>query len=317
MPPIAPKVYLASSGFGRVRYLKMFMKEESPAAPVVCLAHCPGAQGDNALLGPTVRLATNMARPQVNNLASDAAEKSNNLLISEEMAPHLLISYYYIKPWLKHKHRCRYRDWVMDSGAFSAHSSGKTIDLTEYIAACHSLAASDPTLTEIFALDVINDHVATRANLITMWENGVPAIPCFHFGSPMSELMEMAATYPKIAIGGCVGRPKKQKMKFAEQVFARVWPKPIHGFGFGSEDHILGLPFHSTDATNWESGPCCFGRWSKFGNLSVRGSGHDLRGEIKHFYDIQQRARIRWKKEMEQLNYTPCLVRRRQEAAAI
>ena len=40
--------------------------------------------------------------------------------VGETLSPALLVSYVYLKPFLANRHRYCYRDWVMDSGAFSA-----------------------------------------------------------------------------------------------------------------------------------------------------------------------------------------------------
>ena len=119
-------------------------------------------------------------------------------------APALLVSYVYLKPFLKNRERYYYRDWVMDSGAYSAHNSGTKIELAAYIDACHGLLATDPTLTEVFALDVIGDYRASAANVAAMWDAGIPAIPTYHYGEPEGVLIDLAAGYPKIAVGGVV-----------------------------------------------------------------------------------------------------------------
>jgi len=59
-------------------------------------------------------------------------------------APALLVSYVYLEPFLKNRTRYHYRDWVMDSGAFSAHASGRAVDLQAYIDTCKRLMESDP-----------------------------------------------------------------------------------------------------------------------------------------------------------------------------
>lgn len=204
------------------------------APPQVRLAHVPGAQGDNVLLG------------------RNGVER-----MSDTSLPALLVSYYYLEKFIEHQHRYCYRNWVMDSGAFSAFSSGVTIDLQEYIKCCKRLMQTDPTLVEIFALDVIGDWKGTKKNTEEMWRQGVPAIPCFHYGEPWDVLKGYCKDYPKVALGGCVG--KRDKLKFVGQCFARAWPHKFHGFGFGDEAAILGYPFASTDATNWELTPCLDG----------------------------------------------------------
>ena len=223
--------------------------------------------------------------------------------LADDMIPALLVSYVYLEPFLKNRHKYRFRDWVLDSGAFSAMNSGTHISLSTYMDTCKRLMDTDGQLTEIFALDVIGDPKASIKNCETMWKAGIPAIPCFHRGSPEADLKSIAKDYPKIALGGVAMLRGKEKMRFAEQCFARVWPCRIHGFGYGSESQILGLPWHSVDATNWEIGPCKFGRWQSFGHLSVRGSKQNLRAEVEWYLKLEQKARQKFRKQMEELDH--------------
>jgi hypothetical protein len=248
--------------------------------------------GTSGLENPSVRLVAP-------NIATD--QQGVPALMNNTSAPALLVSYYYLEPFLKNQSRYRYRDWVMDSGAFSAHNSGVSIDILAYIEKCKELLTSDPTLTEVYSLDVIGDWRASLRNTERMWEAGIQAIPCYHINEPEDVLKEMAKIYPKIALGGVAMAKGGIKMKFASQCFARVWPKKIHGFGYGTESHIMSLPWHSVDATNWELGPCKFGRWAAYGNMSVRGSNQNLRSEVEHYLEIERRARVRWRKQMQEL----------------
>lgn len=259
-------------------------------APSVRMATFDIPAVHDSLSNPTVRLVG----------AGNSGSQAQGFLASGKLlnAPALLVSYVYLAPFLKNQHRYCYRDWVLDSGAFSAHASGEPVDLLAYIEKCKELMATDPTLTEIFALDVIGDWRASAKNTERMWVEGIPAIPCYHINEPEDVLKGLAKDYPKIALGGVAKSKGGIKMKFAEQCFARVWPKRIHGFGFGTESHIMSLPWHSVDATNWELGPCKFGRWQRYGNMSVRGSQQNLRSEVEHYLAIERRARQKWKKEM-------------------
>jgi len=243
---------------------------------------------------PVVRLATT-----IDGGGAMGPKAFDRHLAARHDRPALLVSYVYLKPFLANRHRYHYRDWVLDSGAFSAHNSGTEIRLQDYIDTCKRLTAEDPTMTEVYSLDVIGDWKASLKNCEEMWRQGVQAIPCYHVGEPESALKGMARDYPKIALGGCVGF--RGKDGFASQCFARVWPKAIHGFGFGTEESIMNVPWHSVDATNWEIGPCKFGRWKAFGTMSVRGSKQNLRAEVEWYLALERRAQERWKKEMLQI----------------
>jgi hypothetical protein len=284
----APAVRLAQNGARMEQHARNgelgFQNSGLGPAPAVLLAHQPGSQCDNS--------------------TKEGGWNGNGAPV----APALLVSFVYVKPFLENRPLYRYRDWVMDSGAFSAHNSGTKIELSRYVDCCLDLMATDPSLTEVFSLDVIpKDKQAltlqraaeeSLKNCEEMWRQGVPAIPTFHLGEDESFLMEMAKAYPKIGIGGVAMLRGGLKFRFCEQVFARVWPKRIHGLGMASTELVYGLPFHSVDATNWELAPCAFGNWMKFGSMSVRGSNQDLRSQVKHYLEVEAKARVRWAKEM-------------------
>lgn len=275
---IGPYIRLAHCGPPEA--LLSGLRKPYAGSPQVRLAHT--TQGVSALTGQYGRIVSKR--------------------IPESMAPALLVSFVYLAAFEKAKARYCYRNWALDSGAFSAHQSGNTIDLLEYIETCKRLMAKDATLEEVFALDVIGDWKASLKNCERMWEAGVPAIPCYHIGEPDDALRHIAKTYPKIALGGVAMRRGDAKMAFANRCSGMVWPKKIHGFGFGREQDIMALPWHSVDATNWEIGPCGFGRWVKYGQLQVRGSRQNLRSQIQHYLDMETKARIKWAKQMAELD---------------
>ena len=247
--------------------------------PTVRLAHVPGAQGDHTIL----------------------RNRAHSLKESDEL-PAILISFFYWDLFEKTITEYLYRDLALDSGAFSAHMIGATVSIDDYIDLCKRLRdMPEIRLAEVFSLDVIGDWRQSLRNAEKMWKAGIEAIPTFHGGEPWHVLIGMAKDYPKIALGGVARAKMKVKQKFAEQCFARVWPKAIHGFGYGHEDAVLGFPFHSTDASNWELGPCCFGRWKTFGEMSVRGGSQNLRAEVEFYLALERKARYRWRHEMEEV----------------
>lgn len=302
-----------------------------PSAPTVRLvanAHQGREEAKAQALGPTMRIAT-FDIPAVHMALSAPAERLAHQPGSQcdnstkeggwagtgapvnNVAPSLLVSYVYVQPFLDNQVSYYYRDWVLDSGAFSAQQSGTRIELSCYIDFAAKLLAEDPTLVEVFALDVIPEDqkpitVARAAeqslkNCEEAWRQGVKMIPTFHIGEEEQHLMHIAAKYPKIALGGVALLKGGLKFRWCEQCFARVWPKKVHGFGMSTRELVYGLPFHSVDATNWELAPCAFGNWEKFGTMSVRGSNQDLRSQVKHYLNMEAKARVRWKAEMKLL----------------
>lgn len=229
--------------------------------------------------------------------------------------PGLLVSYYYFKGFADPARRAPYRDWVMDSGAYSAHQVGADIDLDAYTEKAKELLATDKTLSEVYALDVIGDWRASLKNTERMWAAGVPAIPCFHANEPWDVLVGLARDYPKIALGGVALANASLKLKWAQQCFARVWPKKIHGFAYGSDTYILALPFHSVDSANWAVGPLTFQKWAAFRQngmrwadlprwyTSMKGRSKEvmLKAEIEYYLGLERQATSRWRNAMAEL----------------
>lgn len=225
-----------------------------------------------------------------------------------ENRPSVLVSYIYLKEWQRARHECDIREWVMDSGAFSAFKSGKKIDLQQFIDTCLELLDHDPLLVEVYGLDVIDDWERGLRNVEEMWRQGIEAIPTYHKGEPEEVLLHIGQTYPKIALSGTGGQPmhRKEKVRFFGQCFTRVWPCKIHGFAVVDRECLRSMPFHSVDSSSWESGPTKFGSWrtmrSTKGRMSVRGSTHNLRDEVDWYLQEEQRARVRWRKQLSELD---------------
>jgi len=239
--------------------------------------------------------------------------------IGPDSQPSLLLSYYHLagsrryrgwRDFQKLRPHLLIRDWQLDSGAFSAHTLGASVDLAAFRDFALEALATDPKLLEVFSLDVIGDWRASERNAERLWAAGVPVIPTYHVGEPTEVLLNMARTYPKIALGGAVGLPPTTKREWARQCLARVWPKPVHGLGFGGATYLKDLPLSSADSTNVLLGPCRFGTWTQPGrpdrsvklNSSVPASLFNLRIEIETAARLERSIRAKWWREGAALN---------------
>lgn len=224
-----------------------------------------------------------------------------------EPAPAVLCSYVYYKTFkpLLQGEVGLVREWVLDSGAFSAQQLGIDIPLQEYIDFCKGLAASPRPPAAIFALDVIGDWRASLANTEAMWKAGVQAIPCWHAGEPWEVLVEMCKQYPRIAVGGTVGLHTSERIRIFNGVFSKVWPARIHGFGVNTRDVLTKFPFDSCDASSWELGALRYGNWRSVNLQSpwLR-TGHNLRPEVDHYLDMERQLANRWKAQLQQVRGT-------------
>lgn len=120
-------------------------------------------------------------------------------------ANNLLETYLYFKNkdyqvWHKDKGLLG-KDLFLDSGAFSAFTKGKVINIDEYIG---FIKKNEKVITTYAGLDVIGDSEATRKNVEYMESKGLHPLPTFHHGSDYEELERMVKKYNYIALGGLV-----------------------------------------------------------------------------------------------------------------
>ena len=190
---------------------------------------------------------------------------------------------------------------MLDSGAYTAHTLGKVINLRDLIA-----EAKNPRWTEVVSLDVISDWQASKANAETMSAalGYDRVIPVFHMGEPWQVLADYCARWRKVGLGGLVGQPRAIVTAFLGQVFARSWPKRFHIFGV-SGDTILGLyPFESADAASWVLAPNVQKRGVMAGQplkVTDLNREHGIAMLVADTRVRQARLRARWQKELARL----------------
>lgn len=197
---------------------------------------------------------------------------------------------------------------MLDSGAFSAWNTGKTIDMNALI-----VASKSPEFTETVCLDVIGDADASVKNALAMKAAGSPAFPVFHIGDPWEHLMLYKKEFGRTGLSCRFGEPTRSSIKWLEQCFARAWPCRFHSFGWIGGDALARFPFDTADATTWLM-PRMYGEWRGFGTQSkrhfgfpaaehtfkVRGGHWSLAAEVHAFLKVQRSLTERWRKELAQ-----------------
>lgn len=147
----------------------------------------------------------------------------------------------------------------LDSGAFTAFTKHKVIDIDVYADFIHR----EKSRMEIYAnLDVIGDHAKTEQNQLYLESKGLTPIPVFHCNSPLNVLAEMREKYGYIALGGLVplAREPKAMSNWLNKCFQILIPKiregklKVHGFGLTNHKILMKYPFYSVDSTSWLSG---------------------------------------------------------------
>jgi hypothetical protein len=173
-------------------------------------------------------------------------------MVSMQPKKRILCSYHYYKNKPKEIKDLilNHYDIFIDSGAFSAMNSGKTIDIDEY---CKFLIETNAVYYA--ALDVIGNAKATLENHKYMIkEYGLNPIPAFHMGSKIEELKPLME-YNYIALGGLVF--SSGIMHHCDEVWHYILTnKPnlkVHGFGLTNIELMNRYPWHSVDSSSFKS----------------------------------------------------------------
>ena len=222
----------------------------------------------------------------------------------------LLVSYAYRQQFFDtFRGHVPMRHWILDSGAFTAHTGGKHVELSEYVDFCHAQLEADPDLRAVFGLDVIGDHEATMRNVEEMHRQGVPAIPTVHMSAPR-EAIEEAARYPKVALGGMVGASINRQRAFCEQAFAMLLPKWLHAFGVATERLLLRFPFASCDASTWCLAPRAYGRFRGYSRTGAqravphKGKASGTGPDVGYHLKLEKRLASYWAPTLQEVQET-------------
>lgn len=148
---------------------------------------------------------------------------------------------------------------MVDSGAFTAHSTGRTIRLEEYAA---HLERWRGHWHHAITLDVIGDPAASARNTRRLHERGLPVMPVFTLGARLAEFDAMIADAGYVAVGGMVGVPLPAVRDRAAmlQRRARAAGGGIHLLGNGSMRTLRVVRPYSADTSSVSS-------MFRFGNL--------------------------------------------------
>lgn len=176
-----------------------------------------------------------------------AGAENNTELLKSCNVKNILISYYN-KPKLSEKYKGF--NVFLDSGAFSAHTQNKKINIKDYIM---YIKKNHKKLEQYASLDVIGDAEKSYRNFKIMKKVGLNPIPCFHRKEDFKWLKKyIKEDVEYLALGGMVSDRKKKLSKWLAKCF-HIIPKnvKIHGFGITTPKILKRFPFHSVDSTSW------------------------------------------------------------------
>ena len=137
---------------------------------------------------------------------------------------------------------------MIDSGAFTADSTGKPIKLPDYIAFLNHWKG---TYNYAMSLDVIHNTIATARNLVTLCDAGLSVLPVYTATANERELRRIARDFDYIAYGGLVGVPRNLRTNATARVVnicAETGTK-VHALGQASQDLFNNTKAHSGDSS--------------------------------------------------------------------
>lgn len=147
---------------------------------------------------------------------------------------------------------------IMDSGAFSAWTSGGKVTLEDYAA---WLRDTSPRWAFAFNLDVIGDEAASFANWSKLLTHGALTTPVIHFGDRPEEVLPryFAAGADRLAISGGAMKTADINQVLRWQAYVHRWIQrnrpqtPVHGLGVHMRSKLAKLPWATTDSSAFTS----------------------------------------------------------------
>ena len=185
------------------------------------------------------------------------AHAANVAKVAAKRTVRILVSFHYFKDAdmeaMTRLFEDREVDWFADSGAFSAHTLGQTIDPEEYM---QWVEKWSHVFTAVSAPDVIGDYVASRQATRVMLDRvqSLPVLPVYHVGEPPALLEEYLEWAPYIALGGMVPLTKQRDLlkRWLDATFGMIpYSTRVHGFGMTTWEIVKRYPWYSVDSSSW------------------------------------------------------------------
>ena len=173
-------------------------------------------------------------------------------VIKKVRPPRLLCSYWYFKnkPLAKFCEELGYQpEILLDSGAYSAFTKGKHVNVLDYIEYIH---ANRDYIAKYISLDVIGDPKTTVLLWGLMRELGLSPIPVVHYGDPIRLLELYSVVSAPVALGGTVPiRDKRVVAAWCSEIKRQHPDTELHLLGSNSKAILHSGALASCDASTW------------------------------------------------------------------
>lgn len=251
-------------------------------------------------------------------------------MVSEELNSNLLFSYLDTAAIDKYKEMVsQHGKLFIDSGAFSAWTQGKVIDVDEYI---DWINARIDYIDLYGQIDVIPGDrnsgklpsiMEVREAAQKTWENYLYMRPkmkspekllyTFHVGEPI-EFLQQALEWkdedgnyiPYIALGGMVGKSYEVRDKFLNSCFAVIKASKnpnvkVHAFGMTDRKLLSSYPITSADSTSWIMTAATGGIMTDVGVVVV---SSQQRAAPNHYSHLPKELQEEFNKTIQEFGFT-------------
>lgn len=144
---------------------------------------------------------------------------------------------------------------LLDSGAFSADSQGKSLLLGDYI---EYVQDNKRWLDHYIVLDVIKNSRLSWNNQKMMERRNLEPLPVFHSEDKFPYYLDKCLEYDYFALGGMAGGSAKsmeRRVSFLNKCWKHILKKKpevkVHGLGMASFILMGKYPWYSVDTTSW------------------------------------------------------------------
>lgn len=160
------------------------------------------------------------------------------------------------------------REMMLDSGAFTAWSKGKKVELQDLIATYQDVMKLIPSHVQVWLinLDVIPGSPGVTAGdeeiaqaIKTSDENfkvltrefGNIVLPVFHQNESESRMFEVADMADYICVSPRNDLPEKSRLEWSNYVHRKLPGKKTHGLAATGENMLRQVPWYSVDSASW------------------------------------------------------------------
>ncbi len=140
-------------------------------------------------------------------------------------------------------------NFLLDSGAFTAHNTGKIIKLDDYCKFIDSLRLRN---FKYIVLDVIGDPERSQRNYETMLERGYNPIPVITPGDSVDAVHRYYETSEIICLGGVVGKGIGVEREIRiKEVMTAANGRKVHLLGYTRFEWLKHFRPYSCDSSTW------------------------------------------------------------------